>query len=194
MRRAAWRWLIAACLAALPAGAAWAQGASPEWDRTVAAAEKEGSVTVNIPSGNTLRDFFVTEWPKAFPKITLTLSSIDEGTWIARVRIERSAGKYLWDASMSGSVTAFTMKNDGVTVPIVPELILPDVKDPATWGGWDHVFFDNEHQSVMATQSFLKMPYYNTKMLPPEKVKAGEGSHRSFSIRRSRKRSSGTTR
>jgi iron(III) transport system substrate-binding protein len=175
MGRKRGRLLSVAALAWLWAAPALAQSASPEWDQTVAAAEKEASVTVNIPSGNTLRDFFVTEWPKAFPKITLTLSSIDEGTWIARVRIERSAGKYLWDASMSGSVTAFTMKKDGVTVPIVPELILPDVKDPKTWGGWDHVFFDNEHQSVMATQNFLKMPYYNTKLLAPDKVKE-EGS------------------
>ena len=112
------------------------------------------------------------EWPKAFPKISLVTNSIDEGTWIARVRLERQSGKYLWDAAMSGSVTAYTMKNDGFTVPIVPELILADVKDPKTWGGWDRVLWDNEHKYVMATQNFLKMPFYNAKLLPPEKVKA----------------------
>jgi iron(III) transport system substrate-binding protein len=147
---------------------------APEWDQTVAAGEKEGSVVINMPAGNALRDFFASEWPKAFPKISLVTNSIDEGTWIARVRLERQSGKFLWDASMSGSVTAYTMKNDGVTVPIVSALILPDVKDPKTWGGWDRVLWDNEHQSVMATQNFLKMPFYNAKLLPPEKV-AAEG-------------------
>jgi len=149
-----------------------AQGASPEWDQAVAAAEKEGSVIINIPAGNALRDFLVSEWPKSFPKIGLVTNSIDEGTWIARVRLERQSGKYLWDAAMSGSVTSYTMKNDGVTVPIVPELILADVKDPKIWGGWDRVLWDNEHEYVMATQNFLKMPFYNAKLLPPEKVKA----------------------
>jgi ABC-type Fe3+ transport system substrate-binding protein len=149
-----------------------AQDTSPEWNQAVAAAEKEGSVVVNIPAGNALRDFLTGEWPKSFPKISLVTNSIDEGTWIARVRLERQSGKYLWDAAMSGSVTSYTMKNDGVTVPIVPALILADVKDPATWGGWDRVLWDDGHKDVMATQNFLKMPFYNAKLLPPEKVKA----------------------
>ncbi|HEY1504859.1 MAG TPA: hypothetical protein VGF92_11210, partial [Stellaceae bacterium] len=149
-----------------------AQDSSPEWKQTVAAAEKEGSVVINIPAGNALRDFLASEWPKTFPKITLVTNSIDEGTWIARVRLERQSGKYLWDAAMSGSVTSYTMKNDGVTVPITPALILADVKDPKIWGGWDRVLWDNEHRYVMATQNFLKMPFYNAKLLPPEKVQA----------------------
>jgi len=163
--------LIAASLL-FAAPALRAQGNSPEWDKTVVAAENEGSVVINMPAGNALRDFLASEWPKAFPKIKLVTNSIDEGTWVARVRLERQSGKYLWDASMSGSVTAYTMKNDGFTIPIQPELILADVKDPKTWGGWDRVFWDNEHRYVMATQNFLKMPFYNAKFLPPEKVQA----------------------
>jgi ABC-type glycerol-3-phosphate transport system substrate-binding protein len=168
---AAFAW-AAAALAAAPSHA---QSGNPEWDQAVAAAEKEGSVVINMPAGNALRDFLVSEWPKAFPKITLVTNSIDEGTWIARVRIERQSGKYLWDAAMSGSVTSYTMTNEGDTVPIVPELILSDVKDPKTWGGWDRVMWDNRHAYVMATQNFLKMPFYNTRLLSPDKVKA-EGS------------------
>ena len=76
---------------------------------------------------------------------------------------------------MSGSVTSYTMTNEGDTVSIVPALILSDVKDPKTWGGWDRVFWDNRHAYVMATQNFLKMPFYNTRLLSPDKVKA-EGS------------------
>lgn len=149
-----------------------AQSTAPEWDKTVAAAEKEGSVVINMPAGNALHEFLASEWPKAFPKIGLVTNAIDEGTWIARVRLERQSGKYLWDAAMSGSVTSYTMKNDGFTIPIQPQLILADVKDPKTWGGWDRVFWDNEHQYVMATQNFLKMPFYNAKLLSSEKVKA----------------------
>lgn len=164
--------LLALFLLGLAPGLSWAQAASPEWDQTVAAADKEGSVVINIPAGNALRDFLATEWPKAFPKITLVTNSLDEAAWMARVRIERQAGKFLWDAAMSGSVTSYTMTNDGDTVPIVPELILPDVKDPKTWGGWDRVFWDNRHAYVMATQNFLKMPFYNARLLSPDKVKA----------------------
>jgi ABC-type glycerol-3-phosphate transport system substrate-binding protein len=161
----------AAVLAVLP-GLARAESVDPQWTEAVAAAEKEGSVVINMPAGNALRDFLASEWPKAFPKIGLVTNSLDEGTWIGRVRIERQSGKYLWDAAMSGSVTSYTMKNDGFTVPIVPELILADVKDPKTWGGWDRVLWDNDHKYVMATQNFLKMPFYNARLLPPAKVQA----------------------
>jgi iron(III) transport system substrate-binding protein len=164
--------LAAAALFALPTASASAQGASPEWDQTVAAAEKEGAVVMRIPSGNTLREFLQTEWPKSFPKIKLETDTLDESGWIQRVRVERAASKFLWDACLAGSVTTFTMKNAGFTVPIQPLFLLPDLKDPKTWGGWDQVFFDNEHKYVLATQNFLKMPFYNAKLLPPEKVKA----------------------
>jgi iron(III) transport system substrate-binding protein len=167
--------VVAVVLLAASTSASWGQSTSPEWNQTVAAAKKEGAVVINMPAGNALRDFLATEWPKAFPDIKLVANAIDEGTWMARVRIERQSAKFLWDAAMSGSVTSFTMKNDGFTVPIQPDFILPDVKDPKTWGGWDRVFFDNDHKYVMATQQFLKMPFYNAKLLPPEKVKA-EGS------------------
>ena len=163
---------LAAALVALPLGPAKAQSDSPEWTKLVAAAEEEGSVVLRIPAGNTLREFFAAEWPKAFPKIRLDASPLQEAGWIQRVRVERGAGKFLWDGALAGSVTTFTMKNSGFTVPIVPELVLPDVKDERTWGSWEKVFFDNEHRYVLATQNFLKMPFYNARLLPPERVKA----------------------
>lgn len=162
--------VVASLLCAVPAPQA--KDSSSEWDKAVAAAEREGSVVINIPAGNVLHDFLTSEWPKSFPKISLVTNAIDEGTWLARVRIERQSGKYLWDAAMSGSVASYMMKNEGFTAPIVPELVLADVEDPKTWGGWDRVLWDNEHKYVMATQNFLKMPFYNAKLLPPEKVKA----------------------
>ena len=149
-----------------------AENADAAWKTTIAAAEKEGSVVINIPPSNTQRDFLQTEWPKAFPNIKLEMTSVDASAWMQRVKIERDAGKYLWDIALSGSVTTFAMKNAGFTDAIQPEFILPDVKDPKTWGGWDQVFYDNDHTQVMAVQSFLKMPFYNAKLLSPEKVKA----------------------
>jgi len=152
--------------------AAFAQDAQAEWQKTLAAAEKEGTVVLNMPASNTQREFLSAEWPKEFPNIKLSATSIEAAQWVPRVRVERNAGKYLWDVALSGSVTTFQVKNDGYTDPVVPELILPDVKDPKTWGGWDNVFYDDERKYVFATQSFLKMPFYNAKLLSSEKVKA----------------------
>jgi iron(III) transport system substrate-binding protein len=145
---------------------------NPEWQKAVAAAEREGALILNLPPSNTQREFLQAEWPKAFPKIRLEMTSVEASQWMQRVRIERESDKYLWDVALSGSVTTFSMKNAGFVDPIVPEFILADVKDPKTWGGWEQVFYDNEHKYVLATQSFLKMPFFNAKLLDPAKVKA----------------------
>ena len=163
---------LAAILLLLPATARAAdEDWRAEWDKTVAAANKEGTVVLMVPPNTGQRNFLNREWPKAFPNIKLSLTIQEAAQWIQRVRIERGAGQYLWDAAMSGSVATFTVKNDGFVDPMVPEFIRPDVKDPAAWGGWDRVFYDNERRYVFGTRSFLKLPYYNAKLLSPEKVK-----------------------
>jgi hypothetical protein len=68
------------------------------------------------------------------------------------------------------------MKDAGFADPIRDEFILPDIKDPKTWGGWESALFDRESKYVLATRSFLKMPFYNARLLAPEKAKAlGKG-------------------
>ena len=148
------------------------RGWEAEWKKTVAAAEAEGIMVLDLPPSNTQREFLAAEWPKAFPKIKLSLESADAATFLPKLKLERNAGKFLWDMSMTGSVNAFMIKNEGFVDPMVPEFIFPDVKDPATWGGWEKVFYDNEHKYVFESQQFLKMPFYNAKLLSPEKVKA----------------------
>jgi iron(III) transport system substrate-binding protein len=164
---------LAVAAAVLPASstATFAQSDwQAEWKMTVAAAEKEGTVVLLIPPSNTQRDFLQTEWPKEFPNIKLSLTTLEAAAWMQRVKIERGTGKYLWDGALSGSVTSYAMKDAGFLDPIAPEFILPDVKDPKAWGGWPAVFFDKDHKYVLATQQFLKMPFYNAKLVAPEKV------------------------
>ena len=52
------------------------------------------------------------------------------------VAIERSAGQYLWDVFDSGPNTGYSAIKAGLLDPLLPELILPEVNDPAVWGGW----------------------------------------------------------
>jgi ABC-type Fe3+ transport system substrate-binding protein len=163
--------IFAVFVAALAGDAAFAQGWEEAWKKTIAEAEKEGTVLLNLPASNTQREFLTAEWPKAFPKIRLIQDAGADGTSLPKIRLERSTGKFLHDIALTGSITAFTLKNEKIADPIIPEFILPDVKDPKTWGGWEKVFYDNEHQYVFEPQIFLKMPFYNAKLLSPEKVK-----------------------
>jgi iron(III) transport system substrate-binding protein len=141
-----------------------------EWDKIVAAANAEGALVMDSQPNKASRDFILAEWAKAYPKIALSLSVIPAPQMVARVRTERSAGRYLWDLSVSGANTAYTLAKEGAIDELRPELHRADVKDPATWGGWDRVFFDRERKYVFALSAALKSPYYNTQFVTQDEV------------------------
>ncbi len=163
---------VLAVIAALAAPPARAQGNDANWAQLVAAATKEGALTLVVPPSSTHREFLAAEWPKAFPDIALTQTPVPPEQQIVRIKTEREAGKFLWDAVITGSDNGFMMRDAGLLDPIRPELILEDVKDPATWCGWDAAFMDSAEQFVFTSRSYLKMPFYNARLLPPERVAA----------------------
>src|SRR6185503_13078327 len=118
-----------ALLAPLPA-------AAQDWAATVAAAEKEGEVIMQSQPNQAFRDYVLREFPKAYPKLTLSLSVVPSPQFVARIKTERQAEKYLWDVSVSGASTGWELSKSGIVDPLLPELILPEVKDPEVWGGW----------------------------------------------------------
>jgi len=153
--------------------AALAQGSGDaEGNKLVAAATQEGEIVIIIPPSSTHRDFLAREWPKAFPDIKLSQTSVPPGQQFTRLSVERGAGKYLWDLVFTGSDNAFQLRDAGMLDPIKPEFVSADVKDPATWGGWDDAFADIAATHVFTSRTFLKMPFYNAKLLSPDKVKA----------------------
>jgi iron(III) transport system substrate-binding protein len=159
---------IALCFAAFPAAA---QDWKAEWDALVAAARKEGKVVVSISPGATRRDFLQSQWTKDFPGIEISIA-ITRGTqYVPQVVSERAAGSYLWDVFSSGPNTGAALVRAGILDPLRPELFLPEVKDPAVWGGWESAFYDRERKYVLGLFSDLQSPYYDAKKLSPEKVK-----------------------
>jgi ABC-type Fe3+ transport system substrate-binding protein len=161
---------------ALWAGSAGAQSAgqaaapNAAWDRTVAAAEQEGTVVINSQPNLVWRDFILREFGKAYPKIALNFSIIPSEQFLARVRIERQTDKYLWDLGAAGAAAGFALYKDGALDPVLPELILPEVNNPAAWGGWDEAFVDIPRKYVFSMSAFVLSPYYNAAHVPPEKV------------------------
>ena len=143
-----------------------------EWDKTVAAAKKEGKVVLLIPPSRTGRKFISKEWPKAFPDIKLSLTTLRSTQFVQRVRTERNAKQFLWDAALTGTGTGFKLRDFNALDPVRPQFILPGVKDPKTWGGWDKAFYDKGKEYVITLRQFLKMPFYNAKLLSPAKVKS----------------------
>lgn len=165
---------LAGAVALLPllavTGPAAAQAWKAEWKKTVAAAEKEGIVVLNVQPNKRMRTYVQKAWPKAFPKIKLSMSVVRGSQFLARIKTERKAGKYLWDAGFSGAPTGYVLSKVGVIDPFVPELIDPVTANPKTWGGWDNAFFDKEKKYVFSVAGFLKSPFYNAKKIPPAKI------------------------
>ena len=150
-------------------------GGDAEWNKLVAAAKQEGEIVIIVPPSSSHRDFLAREWPKAYPDIKLSQTSVIPGQQFARLSLERSAGKYLWDLAFTGSDNAFQLRDADMLDPVRDELVSADVKSPETWGGWDEAFADTAAKYVFTSRTFLKMPFYNAKLLSPDKVKA-EGS------------------
>jgi ABC-type Fe3+ transport system substrate-binding protein len=147
-----------------------AQDWTTEWRRVVAEAEKEGELVLNSQANQAAREFLLREWPKAYPKIALSLSVFTEPQILARVRTERQAEKYLWDASVAVSSAGYAFAREGALDPVLPELIDPDVNKPELWGGWNEAFVDAQKEYVFSITAYVASPFYNALTIAPEKI------------------------
>jgi ABC-type Fe3+ transport system substrate-binding protein len=169
---------LGACFALLivllPVQAAPAQDWQAAWANTLAAARQEGAVTVCIPADRLRREFLLRQWQADYPDIALSLSTVSGTSFVPGVVTERAAGKFLWDVFESGPGSGLSAAKAGLLDPLLPELILPDVSDPAIWGGWDEAFYDGDKKYVLGLASVILSPYYNAKQIPPERAR-GDG-------------------
>ncbi len=140
----------------------------PEWVAAVESAREEGSVICACPPVGALGEFLDAEWSAAFPGIALERTSA-VGDWPARIATERSAGVYLWDVYFwASNPPSYALKNQGAFVPLIPELILPEVADEHVWGSWESVFMDIEKQYLMSFRGEISTVAYNARIISPE--------------------------
>ena len=145
-----------------------ASSSEDKWAATVSAAEKEGSVICACPPIGSLGAFLDAEWSASFPGITLERTSA-VGDWPSRIATERAAGVYLWDTYFwASNPPVFALKNEGVFVPLVPELILADNADEAIWGGWDNAFMDEEKMFLLGFRVELGSASFNANEISPD--------------------------
>ncbi len=154
------------------AGAAGAVDWQAAWSRTVAAANQEGTVVVCMSPSPARRDYLLKQWKADFPDIELSLSIVSGSSFVPSIVTERAAGRYLWDVFESGPTSGFSAIKAGLLDPLLPELILPEVKDERVWGGWQDAFYDDEKQYILGLQSDVVGPFYNADLIPPKKADA----------------------
>jgi ABC-type glycerol-3-phosphate transport system substrate-binding protein len=137
-----------------------------EWEKTLAAARKEGQVTIYIYRYEAL----LQDFKKAYPGVNV-VSVTGRGTEMtARLMAERRAGKFIADVYSGGTNSLYNTLYKGKALdPIKPALILPEVTDTSKWYGNEHRYADPEGKYIF---SFLGNPSgsqlsYNTSMVNP---------------------------
>ena len=146
--------------------------ARADWESTLAAAKKEGKVSVMTDITATMRDALTLEFQKKYG-IAVDLLGISGREVGPRVAAERKAGQFLWDIYIHGSTTALeTMIPMGAFDPVETALILPDVKDGKTWRGGAMEFLDPSKMVIVMTPFHRGTIFYNPKLVNAQEFKS----------------------
>src|SRR6476620_4091878 len=106
-----------------------------EWEETVAAAKKEGTVVVLGQPSPAMRNEILPKFTERYG-IKVELIAGQSSTTVGKVRTERQSGIYSVDVFMSNGGTSISvLYSEKMIDPLKPLLILPEVKDPANWKG-----------------------------------------------------------
>jgi len=123
-----------------------------DWDKTVAAAEKEGEVTIYGQSragvGKAILAF-----KDAYPKIKINFIGGSGSDLAKKIMAEKRADKHLVDLSIGGGGTMVLVYHKaGLLQALPPQLILPEVVDQTKWWSKKHLYSDPERQHVFMAQ------------------------------------------
>ncbi len=152
--------LAAACApAAAPAGTSGGapsstarQGWEQQWDDMVAAAKKEGKVSVFTSIGESYRRA-LDGFQAAFPGIEVEHTPLQLANFVPKILQEREAGVYNFDAMATtfGAQGAKFLANKGAD-PVLPAFIRPEFKEDGTWndGSFAIGWLDNAKQYAYA--------------------------------------------
>src|SRR5437867_7005814 len=144
-----------------------------EWEKTLAAAKKEGTLVVGIPASAELRKAIDARFQEKFG-IPLELFPSRGPENATRIINEYNAGVRYFDAFISGGATPLTMIPVGAADEVQPYMILPEVKDPKNWWG-GHIWEDNvkTKRYIYAFQCYTSETFwYNAGQVEPQEIRS----------------------
>ena len=122
-----------------------------DWDKLVAAAEKEGEVTIygQARAGVAKAIHAFTE---AYPKIKINFVGGQGSDLSKKVLAERRAGKNLVDVAIGGGATLIVYHKAGALKSLPEILVSPEVRDQSKWWGRKHFYSDSDNRHVFMSQ------------------------------------------
>lgn len=145
-----------------------------DWKEVLAAAEKEGEVTLYGQARYGVRDALV-EFAKVYPKIRLDFIGGQGSELAKKVMAEKRAGKNLVDVAVGGAGTqVLVYYKGGLLESTRSAFVLPEVADPSLWWGKKHHYADPENRYVLMFQGDVadRMGAYNTKLVKPGEIQS----------------------
>ena len=145
-----------------------------EWERTVQAAKKEGSLSLYLFQGEGELGTVVQLFQKKYPEIDV-VTTVGRGNTLApRIMAERRAGKYLVDAYISGVTTVYEVFYRAKILDSVrAALILPEVIDESKWWLGQHQYVDPENRYIFVYLGNVgQYVSYHTKSLEAGEIRS----------------------
>jgi iron(III) transport system substrate-binding protein len=146
-----------------------------EWEKILAAAEKEGSLSIGGPPGDIYRLALMEVFQKKYPKIKVEWDGGEGRVKIPKIVRERNAGIFSMDLYLGGSGSPLAaLKPIGAFDPLRPELILPDALDDSKWHeGFNAGFVDTEKKLIYAYDGTTQdIVWVNRDVVPKNDLKA----------------------
>jgi len=153
-------------------GQAGKTASSAEWDKLVAAAKKEGKITISLPASAELKKQIEEQFKKRFG-IEVEVFTARGSTGVRRMADEFKAGVRHFDLHIGGSSSIISgMHDEGIIDAIEPWLVLPEVKDPKQWWG-GHLWVDSAKRYVYMFQAYLpESIWYNSDLVKPGELRS----------------------
>jgi iron(III) transport system substrate-binding protein len=144
--------------------------AAAEWDQIVAAAKKEGDVSVIGPHGNASRDALSAGFNRMYPEIQVEYNGLAGAQTGPKVLNELAANQNTTDLIVTGTATAIVSLVPANAVdPIPPLLVGPNVRDQSVWLGNKLTFADSQQQFNLVFSGYVKAPFiYNPDVVNPD--------------------------
>jgi iron(III) transport system substrate-binding protein len=157
----------------LVSGTATAQS-SQSWEPILAAARREGMVSVIGPQGSETRDALTLAFQKKHPDIRVELQSMSGNQIGPKLLNELAASKFTTDVIITGTTTALeTLVPGKAAAPIKTVLIGPNTRDLSKWRGGKLKFSDEAQTYNLVFSSYVKAPFiYNSTLVSANDFKS----------------------
>jgi iron(III) transport system substrate-binding protein len=169
--------LSALSIVLLLATTAFAQqkGSDKEWNETLAAAIKEGRVTVAGSPDPVMRNEIIPKFTSRFG-IQVEFIAGRASQYIAKIQTERSANIYSVDIFMTGvESTVNTLYPQKLIDPLRPLMILPETVDPSKWKTGKLWFIDPEEKFILRVfRSVTGLFFYNADHVKGEELRSSK--------------------